>query len=935
MAAFAARVRGTEYCTSSLRQWGRQELAAETARVCCAGPRTRTFFPVGDDVVVGQARRRPLRFFLACPARRRGSRDLEKPARVRSLASWFTNRRMREHPDPEDPQSVDEAVHDALNLIVETPSTEAGKVVVQQQMPDTMFAFPLRRAVPFPALMMPLLLDSEATRDIVAKAEAHNGHLFVVLQKNSDQESPGIDDLHEEGVVARILKTLRLPDGSMSTMTQGVRRARRQKVVRKKPHLVVRVKEIVEIPAQGKKAESLVRLLQQNLRKLADMQEQMDPGFATTLINIDAPAQLADFAGGVVRRVEDRQRVLATADVEQRLQLVLELVMSEVELAELDRKLQTEIRSKAEKAQKDYFLREQLKLIRRELGEEKDPRSTELQRIEDAIAAAKLPELAQKRADDELLRLKTTPMESAEYGVIRNYLDWIATLPWSKSTVDDSDLAHAAAVLAEDHYGLDEVKDRILEFLAVRKLKPGHQGSILCLSGPPGVGKTSLGRSIARAMGRKFWRFSLGGMRDEAEIKGHRRTYVGAMPGRILQGLKACGSNNPVLLLDEVDKLGSDFRGDPSSALLEVLDPEQNHGFSDHYLDVAFDLSRVMFLATANVLSQIPEPLRDRMEVLEIPGYLLEEKAQIGLRHLLPKQLERHGLDKKNLSIPEPVMKRMIAQHTREAGVRGLDRVIQRLCRKTALDVAKGGKGPARLSGAEMDTLLGRPKYKPDERRKQRVPGVVQGLAWTPVGGDVLYVEVTGSKGKGGLQITGSLGDVMSESARLALSYLKSRADALGIDLPKLIETDLHLHFPAGAIPKDGPSAGITIACALLSFATGRQAAMDLAMTGELTVVGEVLPIGGVREKVLAAKNFGLSRVLLPKGNEPEVQELRPDLVQGLTFHYASTFDEVVEVVFGGKSVRTAKPRREPSMLTSEAPEPKPQQRAPGKTKRN
>ena len=506
--------------------------------------------------------------------------------------------------DPKDPPQATDATDakDAQNptpgVVVEANAQDSGRVVLKQQLPDTLFAFPLRRAVPFPALMMPLLLDSPESREIVAKAEAHNGHLFVVLQRDPEEETPGIDGIHEEGVIARVLKTLRLPDGNMSAMTQGLRRARRVKAVRQKPHLVVRVKEIVDIPAQGKKAESLARVLQQNLRKLTEMQEQMDPGFATALLNLEDPSQLADFAGGVLRKVEDRQRVLATADVEQRLQLVLELVMAEVEIAEIDQKLQGEIRSKAEKAQKDYFLREQIKLIRKELGEEKDPRSAELQRIETAIAEAKLPEAAQKRADEELQRLKTTPIESAEYGVIRNYLDWIASLPWSKSTKDDTDLGRAAEVLAEDHYGLDEVKDRILEFLAVRKLKPGHQGSILCLSGPPGVGKTSLGRSIARAMGRKFWRFSLGGMRDEAEIKGHRRTYVGAMPGRILQGLKACGSNNPVLLLDEVDKLGSDFRGDPSSALLEVLDPEQNHAFSDHYLDIPFDLSKVMFLAT-------------------------------------------------------------------------------------------------------------------------------------------------------------------------------------------------------------------------------------------------------------------------------------------------------------------------------------------------
>ena len=839
---------------------------------------------------------------------------------------------MHKDGDPKDPQVVEETQNANPSVVVEAPTEDAGRVVVQQQVPDTMFAFPLRRAVPFPSLMMPLLLDSPQSREIVAKAEAHNGHLFVVLQRDPEEENPTIDGLYEEGVIARVLKTLRLPDGNMSAMTQGLRRARRIKAVRQKPHLVVRVKEIVEIPAQGKKAESLARLLQQNLRKLAEMQDQLDPGFATTLLNVEEPSQLADFAGGVVRTIEDRQRVLATADVEQRLQLVLELVMSEVELAEIDRKLQGEVRSKAEKAQKDYFLREQLKLIRRELGEEKDPRSAELQRIEEAIAKAKLPDAAKKRAEEELVRLKTTPNESAEYGVIRNYLDWIGSLPWSSSTNDDTDLAHAAQVLAEDHYGLEEVKDRILEFLAVRKLKPGHQGSILCLSGPPGVGKTSLGRSIARAMGRKFWRFSLGGMRDEAEIKGHRRTYVGAMPGRILQGLKACGSNNPVMLLDEVDKLGSDFRGDPSSALLEVLDPEQNHAFSDHYLDVPFDLSKVMFLATANVLSQIPEPLRDRMEVLEIPGYLLEEKVQIALRHILPKQLERHGLQKKNLSVPAAVMKRIVQEHTREAGVRGLDRVVQRLCRKAALDVAKGGPGPKQLSPQEAEKMLGKQKHRPDERRTQRIPGVVQGLAWTPFGGDVLYVEVTGSKGKGGLQTTGSLGDVMSESARLALSYLKSRADAFGIDLAAVAETDLHLHFPAGAIPKDGPSAGITIATAMLSFLTRRAANMDLAMTGELTVVGEVLPIGGVREKVLAAKNFGLSHVLLPFGNEPDVAELKADLVKGLTFHYAKTFDDVVAVAFAGKI--EGKPQAKKVASKAAAPATKPAQKKPTSKKR-
>jgi ATP-dependent Lon protease len=510
-----------------------------------------------------------------------------------------------------------------------------------------------------------------------------------------------------------------------------------------------------------------------------------------------------------------------------------------------------------------------------------------------------MPDYALQRALEEQNRLRTTPVESPEYGVIRNYLDWLTSLPWSRSSKDVMDLGKARRILDEDHYGIDEVKERILEFLAVRKLKPGHQGSILCFAGPPGVGKTSLGRSIARAMGRQFWRFSLGGMRDEAEIKGHRRTYIGAMPGRILQGLKASGTNNPVLLLDEVDKLGADFRGDPSSALLEVLDPEQNHAFLDHYLDVPFDLSRVMFIATANMLPGIPDPLRDRMEVIELPGYLVQEKVEIARRHLLPKELDRHGLQPKHLSIAPPVWQRLIQLYTREAGVRSLDKTIQRLCRRTALAVAKGGEGPGRLSFAEVEEMLGRPRFQPDIARRRRTPGVVQGLAWTPFGGDVMYIEVAGSKGKGSLQITGSLGDVMSESARLALSYLKSRADKFGIDLAKLPQMDMHLHFPAGAIRKDGPSAGIAIACAFLSLLTNRPVPTDLAMTGELTVVGEVLPIGGVREKVVAARNFGLKRLILPRENEPEVSELKPELKRGLKFHYVDRFSQVYDIVFG------------------------------------
>lgn len=839
--------------------------------------------------------------------------------------------------ESDDSQS-DESMSDGPRVeLNEADNAIQGAVVLQDQVPDTMFVFPLRTAVPFPNLTMPLLLDTEDARDIIAKAEAHNGHVFLVLQKDPEADAESADDVHEVGVVAKILKTLRLPDGGLSAMTQGLLRSRLVRVVRKKPRLVGRVREVVEVPASGARSESLMRLLRQQMQRLAEMQDTADPGFTMAVLNVESPSQLADFTGSIVRKVEDRQRLLAEADVEKRLELALQFATAETELVELDKKIHGEIQKKTEKAQKDYFLREQMKLIRRELGEEQDPRLAELHRLEEAIAKADMPEAALARAQEELTRLQTTPVESAEYGVIRNYLDWLTTLPWSHSTADQHDLAHAERVLHDDHYGLEEVKQRILEFLAVRKLRPGHQGSILCFSGPPGVGKTSLGRSIARAMGREFWRFSLGGLRDESEIKGHRRTYIGAMPGRILQGLKTTGSNNPVILLDEIDKLGSDFRGDPSSALLEVLDPEQNHAFLDHYLDVPFDLSKVMFLATANVLSQIPEPLRDRMEILEIPGYLLEEKVEIARRHLLPRQLERHGLLGRHLSITQPVWRRVVAEHTREAGVRGLDKVVQRLCRRTALAVAKKSKAPGRLSFAEMEELLGQPKFKADERRKHHFAGVVQGLAWTPFGGDVLYIEAVGSPGSGRLQLTGSLGDVMSESARLAMSYLKSRAERFELDLEAVAKTDLHLHFPAGAIKKDGPSAGIAIASAFYSCLTGRTAPGDIAMTGELTVVGEVLPIGGVREKLLAAKNFGLRRVLLPKGNEPDVVELRPDLREGIEITFVATFDEVFEILFGkggrGRAKAAAKRPAKKKPAKKKPAKKKPVKKAPAKKK--
>ena len=783
----------------------------------------------------------------------------------------------------------------------------AGAVVLHEtKLPNKAFVFPLRRAVAFPVMMMPVRLESENAREIVAKAEAHGGHLLLLaVRPEHAEEEASPETLYEIGVLAKVLRTLRMPDGTATAMIQGVDRARVVRWVKKRPPLLVAgIEQVVEIPAGTDRAKALFATLRDTLTRIARIGtglEDESGSFGTAVLNIDRSEQLADFTGAnVLEEVADKQRILELADIEERLEFAVEKVVGRLQIAELGQQIHEEIRRKTEEQQKKFFLREQLKIIRRELGEETDAREAEIERLAKAIDDAALPQAADERAREELTRLRTTPAESAEYSVLRNYLDWLTGLPWAHSTDDLDDLERARAILDEDQYGLDEVKERILEFLAVRKLHPQQSGSILCLSGPPGVGKTSLGRSIARAMGREFWRFSLGGMRDEAEIKGHRRTYVGAMPGRILQGIKNCGSNNPVLLLDEIDKLGSDFRGDPSSALLEVLDPEQNASFLDHYLDLPFDLSRVMFIATANVLPQIPEPLRDRMEIIELPGYLLDEKVQIAKRHLFPKQLERHGLKKKHLSVADSVMRHVVEGWTREAGVRGLEKQIKRLCRKAATAVVEGGEPPGRVVRANLEDLLGPARANTDADRQIRVPGVVRGLAWTPAGGDVLHVEATKTPGKGGLQLTGSLGDVMNESVRIAFTFLKSRAADFGVDPNVFKEFDLHVHFPAGAIPKDGPSAGIAIGCALVSCLTNRKFPSDLAMTGELTLVGEVLPIGGVREKVLAARSSGLKRVILPADNKRDVDELerRKTVVGGLRFVYAETFDDVYAEVF-------------------------------------
>ena len=805
-----------------------------------------------------------------------------------------------------DEQDLARAI-DAQIEVSEIPSLETVT-------PQKLYVLPLQKAIPFPGIMMPVQLASERARESVQKAEKESGYIALVAQKHgkgskkendpqelltSVQDNAPLDPkkLYKIGVVAKILKLLNLPDGGQAAMLHGVKRFRMGRVHKRKPLLVIRAHAHSDIVKGSKRVEAQIRNLQNVLKGIVETSPHIGDEFVTAALNIDNDGAFADFcAAYLIRDLTVRQEILETRKIAARLDIVVEVLTRELEILQLGAKIQEEIKSKIEKAQKEYFLREQIKIIRRELGEEVDARQAEIEKISEWLDAAGLPEGIESKAREELDRLKVTPVESPEYTVLRNHLDCIQSLPWNTSSDDRRNIRAAGKVLEEDHYALLEVKERILEFLAVRKLKggKGKDGPILCLSGPPGVGKTSLGRSIARAMGRKFWRFSLGGMRDEAEIKGHRRTYVGAMPGRILQGLKYCGTNNPVVMLDEVDKLGSDFRGDPSSALLEVLDPEQNHAFLDHYLDLPFDLSKVFFVTTANVLTMIPPALRDRMEIIDIPGYLTSEKVEIARRHLIPKQYVAHGIGRNQLRLSKRVITTIVQNYTREAGVRNLEKAIAKICRKTALQVARGRSAKSQTIRPETLTkFLGQPRYGKEGERRLKGPGVAQGLAWTAAGGEVLFIEVVSWPGKGRIHVTGQLGEVMQESVRIANDYLRSRAKLFGLDLEKIGKSDMHVHFPAGAVPKDGPSAGITVACALLSTWLHKRFPKDLAITGELTLVGEVLPIGGVREKVLAARRVGLKRVLLPAENKPDVKEIDKDLVKGMKFLYVDTFEEV------------------------------------------
>ncbi|RMD84536.1 MAG: endopeptidase La [Candidatus Dadabacteria bacterium] len=769
--------------------------------------------------------------------------------------------------------------------------------VDQTPPPEELPILPLRGVVVFPSSIMPLLISREPSLALVEHALMGDRLIGAVTQKAPEIETPTPDDLYRRGCSARILKMLKYPDGSIRILIQGLRRIEIEEFVQTNPFFKAKVRGLDDEESTSMEVLALRSQVVQQFSRFVELTPYLPNELQVVVINLKSPGKIADLiAHNLNLGQEEKQYLLETLDVAARLRQLNTILAREIELLELGQKIQGQVQSELSRNQKEFYLRQQLKAIQRELGEG-EGRGDEIERLRQRIEEAGMPEEARKAAESELDRLAIIPPESAEHTVVRTYIEWLVDLPWSRSTEDNLDTVHARKVLDEDHFDLEKIKERILEFLAVRRLRNNPRGPILCLVGPPGVGKTSLGRSIARAMGRKFYRMSLGGVRDEAEIRGHRRTYVGAMPGRIIQGLKSVGSNNPVFMLDEIDKLGSDVRGDPSSALLEVLDPEQNYSFRDHYLDVPFDLSRVLFLTTANYLDPIPPALKDRMEVLELSGYSEEEKLEIAKRHLIPKQIEENGLPEGFVEFDDSGILAIIRDYTREAGLRNLEREIGSICRKIARAVSEGASEPVRIDAAAVSRYLGPARYVSELADRAQKPGVAIGLAWTPHGGDILFIEAAIMRGSKSLILTGQLGDVMKESAQAALTYLRSNADAYGVD-PELFErSDVHIHVPAGAIPKDGPSAGITMLVALASAATGRPVRDRVAMTGEITLRGAVLPVGGIKEKVLAARRAGIAEVYLPARNRKDLEEIEPHLRKGLTFHFVDSVDEVLSDV--------------------------------------
>jgi len=765
----------------------------------------------------------------------------------------------------------------------------------QPDIPLELPVLPVRDIVVFNYMILPLFVGREKSVQAVDAALNHSRYILILTQKDEKVEEPGPDDLYRVGTVGMIMRMLKMPDGRLKVLVQGLTRARVEQFIQSDPFHMAKVEIVSERETKEitLEQEAMMRAAREESEKILSLRGMASSDIMAVLNSVNEPGRLADLVASNLRmRVEEAQRLLECEDPIERLRLVNEQLVKEAEVAAMQAKIQNMAKEGMDKAQKDFFLREQMKAIRRELGEGGEE-SDELDELKAALDKAGMPKDVKKEADKQLGRLISMHPDSSEATVIRTYLDWMADLPWKKMSKDRLDIKEAKRILDEDHFDLEKVKERILEYLSVRKLNPGMKGPILCFVGPPGVGKTSLGRSIARALGRKFMRMSLGGMRDEAEIRGHRRTYIGAMPGRVIQNIKQAGTRNPVMMLDEVDKLGSDFRGDPSSALLEVLDPEQNFSFSDHYLNVPFDLSKVMFICTANMLDTIPAPLLDRMEMIQLPGYTEQEKVKIARRFLLPRQIKENGLEPDDMRISDQVLSRIIRDYTREAGLRNIEREVGAVCRKLARRKAEGETPPFRVTMASLDKLLGPPRFLDDERETDLPPGVAVGLAWTPVGGVILHIEAATLPGKGGLQLTGKLGDVMKESAQAALTYAKSRAKELGID-PEIFEKhDIHIHVPAGATPKDGPSAGVTLVTALISLLTDTPIRNDLAMTGEITLRGRVLPVGGIKEKILAAVAAGMKRVIIPAQNVKDLRDIPRDLRGRIKVFPVKRIDEV------------------------------------------
>ncbi|RJP46249.1 MAG: endopeptidase La [Desulfobacteraceae bacterium] len=775
------------------------------------------------------------------------------------------------------------------------PQPEKPETSATDKIPEILPILPLYDIVLFPKMVLPLMVMQKESIQLIDEAMSKNRIIGTAASRSDEPQSEyKTGDLYNFGTAAVILKMAKVDEDKAQLLLQGIGRFKIKKYTRKNPYFLAQVQHLAIPWEKDKELEGLMANLVNQYQKIVQLSPGMPPEIGAMAKSLDEPDTLTDMVTSTINSTtKEKQEILETLDIHERLKKVTKLVNYQLEILEIGNKIQSEVKGGMDKQQRDYYLRQQLKAIRDELGETDDT-SVEIEEYRKKIVEKKLPEAAAKEAEREVNRLSRMHPSSAEYTVAMTYLDWLTEIPWNESTPDNNDLDKAQKILDTDHFGLEKAKKRILEYLAVRKLNPELKGPILCFAGPPGTGKTSLGHSIARALGRKFIRIALGGIRDEAEIRGHRRTYVGALPGRIIQGIRRAGSNNPVFMLDEIDKVGSDFRGDPSSALLEVLDPEQNFSFADHYLDVPFDLSKVMFITTANILDTIPPALRDRMEVLRLAGYTLEEKIKIATKYLIPRQRTANGLKAGQITFTKAAVKQIITGYTREAGLRNLEREIANICRGVASGVAREEIASAKIDASNVAEYLGPVRATDEMKQRVATPGVVMGLAWTEAGGDILFIEATAMKGNGKLTMTGQLGDVMKESATAALSYIRTNAKKIGIAEDFFQKKDIHIHIPAGAIPKDGPSAGVTMLTALASLLTGKTTSKDLAMTGEITLRGQVLPVGGIKEKVLAAHRAGIKTIIMPKWNEKDLEDIPANVKKAITFHFAETMQDVL-----------------------------------------